>query len=317
MTEVLQTELPQIDPSEITLDNLKAEKFHISEIPYKERQRLKNEAFETLPEDQKATWQKGWKTKEFFLGRNRDGSPAEWKDHVQFEKEIEQNLPMKNERLKHLTKETQEKDAAIQKLQREVEELKNLQKVKIERELKKEKLTLQNKLREAKEIGDIDNYDQARQELNDLEDEEKVYKRVVETPAAPQLRPEVISFEARNSDWYKQDMKMTRYARALSAEVAAEYPNLSLGQQLQMIEDDIKREFPEKFIKKEPPRAPAVEGSGNGGFGNRSNQVTFDNLSEDEQDRIRRMIRSGAIKEKSISEFMKGYNENINKFKKQ
>jgi vacuolar-type H+-ATPase subunit I/STV1 len=307
-TQPMESTTP--DAPEITLENLKAGKFTIKDIPRAEQARLWREEYSTLEDGAKIIADSvGWKTKHFFLGKRQDGTAAEFKDWKEFEKDVKEKLPIANERLKHITKEKLEADEKIAQLEKRIADMTKLQRMQAERELRKDKSSIDAEMQEAFELGDRQKFVAAQERKAQIESEEKILKEFEpqQVRAEPKLSPEVIMFKASNP-WFEQDKVMTRYAKQLDAELGAQYPNMPLSQRFQMVEDEIKVEFADKFHKAAAPQAPAVESGRAAGrlTLDRGGDIDFDQLPEDERNRAERMIKQGIVKSKT--DFMKGFN---------
>ena len=294
---------------EINLDNLRAGKFTIQDIPRPEAARLWREEYASLEEGAKEVADAfGWKPQHFFLGKRRDGTVKEYKDWKEFDKEGREKLPVLNERLKHSTKEKLEADEKIARLETQIANMTKLQRLQAEREIKKDKSSIDAEIREARETGDIERFAAAQERKTQVESEEKVLKEFEPQQAQrPSIKsPEVLLFEASNP-WFRQDKVMTAYARQRSGELAHQFPNATLSQNLQMVEDEMKVEFADKFFKPNNSPAPAVESGRSSGRLTMDNnsEISFDQLPEEERNRVERMVK---LKLTTKADFMKGYN---------
>lgn len=304
------SQAPQIDPADITLDNLREGKFTIKDIPRPEAARLWREEYQGLEDGAKEVADAvGWKPKHFFLGKNRDGTERPYKDWKEFDKDSKEIMPILNERLKNVTKEKLEANAEVERLRAQIESMTKLQRMQAEREIRKDKSSVDSEMQEAFDAGDRKRYVEAQERKAQIENEEKILKEFEPRQAVvPPLHPEVILFKA-NNPWFEKDKKMTHYARSIEGEIAVKYPRASLAQILQMVEDDVKTEFAENFkSEEEAPRTPAVESGRNSGRLNlNQGEISFDRIPAEEQIRAERMIKLGHFKSKA--EFVKEYNQ--------
>ncbi len=306
----------QIAQEEITLDNLKSGKFAITDIPRPERERLWKEEYETLPDGAKQLADAvNWKSKPFFQGKKKDGSDVPFKDWQEFAEDVRTNLPVANERLRHLAqekaKEKLEAEATIQKLQKQIAQMSAMQKMQMEKELRKEKAAVTSEMEEAFEDQDKQKFKDAEKRRADIEIEEKALKQFEEEPEPKvvPIAPEIVFFKA-NNPWFEKDKRMTNYARGLDNELRAQHPTLSLAQRLQMVEDDVKAEFAEKFkIEEETPTAPAVESGRNAGRLSmpRDKELSFGQLPANIQSDIERLVKHGVVASKA--EAVRDYNQ--------
>lgn len=302
-----------ISQEEITLDNLREGKFTIKDIPRPEADRLWKEEYAQLPEGaQQAADAAKWRPKHFFLGKRKDGSEMPFKDWEEFSEDVRTKLPVVNERLKNITKEKLEADAKIEKLERKIAQMTMMQKMQMEKELRKEKAAVNSEIDEAFEDNDKQKFRDAEKRRAEIELEEKTLKQFEEEPEPKvlPLKPEVVMFKANNS-WFEKDRKMTVYAKGVEKEFWQQHPNASLSQILQMVEDDVKAEFADKFkVEEETITPPAVESGRNSGrlsMPNNKGEITFGQLPTQEQADIERLIKHGIIASKA--EAMRDYNK--------
>jgi hypothetical protein len=312
--EATQETSNQVEPREapeINLENLRAGKFTTKDIPRPEAARLWREEYASLEEGAKEVADtQGWKPEHFLKGqKDRDGNPKKFKDWKEFAQETREKLPVLNERLKHSTKEKLEADEKIARLETQIANMSKLQRLQAERELKKDKSSIDQEMQEAFDNGDREKFVAAEKRKAQVESEEKILKEF-EPQQAPRpiiKAPEVLLFEA-NNPWFGQDKVMTAYARQRSGELMSEFPNATLSQNLQMVEDEMKVEFADKFSKSTNSPAPAVESARNSGrltMGSNS-EISFDELPADERGRAEEMIR---LKMTTKADFVKGYND--------
>lgn len=129
---------------------------------------------------------------------------------------------------------------------------------------------LNKKLEDAVVLGDTKTVTQ----LNDQLVEIKLAEQQAKQPAVQaQREPDHLAeFRARNSSWFQNNndaltAAMTAYAFRKAAELDARSPNADPRVSLQMIEDDVKRSFPQYFTttqetKNMDHKKPPVESSG-------------------------------------------------------
>lgn len=235
-------------------------------------QRLES-AYKTLDEDGKLAWAQGWRPKEFFAGKNRDGSEKEWKDAKTFLEQSQKNLPTANNRIKELSKRIEEAEKKAEAAERRAIEN---EKKGYERALAE----LSKKQREAVESGDIDVYDELRsQEQKILEEKYKtveapktnVVEDMVTQPAQqpPELQLSeqeqaiVSNFYAKNA-WMRTDQKLAAYAIQSERQLLEERPYLSLQERLDIVEQEVKDVFHSKFNGNQ---SSTFSESSNQGFG--------------------------------------------------
>ncbi len=299
------------------------QQFHITAIPRVERLRLEAEERETLPEEAKKVWDTtGWKTQPFFIGKKKDGTTIEYRDWKEFAEIGEKVMPIQNERLKHTN---QAQADEIAKLKSDIARMSELQRMQAERNLKKDKAEVENELREYRSIGvageDVDKFAAAQARKVEIELEEKMLKQFEPQQFSMpqhdklQIKAEEIAFKARNP-WFDNDRVMQRYAVGADVELHAANPNLSPAEHFRLLEDEIKREFPDKFKSEGVHAAAAVESgrnSGNAAVTSRAGNIAFEQLPKAEQERADQMIRLKIGGYKTRADFMEKYNKNNKK----
>lgn len=92
---------------------------------------------------------------------------------------------------------------------------------------------------DAVDEGDRDQYINLKKKRDNIVDPEPIAK-------APDKPPEIIEFESDNL-WYKSDNAMTAVAEAESKRLAAQFPSLSVGQNLERTLMAVKTAFPDRF----------------------------------------------------------------------
>lgn len=318
----------QIMPAEITLDNLREGKISVVEIPRSERLKLELEERERLSEENKEdweagmkkAWEEGWKPKHLLIGKRKDGTEIPYKDWKEFLEVGEKIIPVQNERLRN---QNEVKDKEIAQLKRDIARMSELQRMQAERALKKDKAEVESQLREFSEVGisgdEIHKFNSIQARKAEIEQEEKILKEYEpQSYSMPhldrvQVEAEKIAFKARNP-WFDSDRIMQRYAIGVDAQIRAENPNLTPAEHFALVEDEVKREFADKFKSQTNSLPQAVESARSSGnlINPKANYITFDQLPESERTRAEQMIRLKIGGYKSKADFMEKYNK-INK----
>ena len=239
------------------------------------------EAVELSPIQQEAL-SSGWVPKEEFNG---DGE--KWVDAAEFLRRGE------------LFKKIEAQGRELKDVRRALIEMKKLHSSVQEVEYKRALETLKAQKKAALEEGDADAVIAADERIDLVREQQR--KMVVEedTPQAGEEHPEFLEWKSKNS-WYVSSHPMKAFADALGAELANQ--GLTPPQVLKRVEEEVRKEFPNKFQNPRQNRASAVE-SGNvktvSGGGSYS-------LSPDERRVMQTFVRTGVMTEKEyIAELRK------------
>ena len=95
------------------------------------------------------------------------------------------------------------------------------------------------------------------------------------------------------NQWYNTDTRMRNIANAIAAEIATANPGLRPGEVLKRMDDELRKEMPNKFSGKN-----TVDGgdSQNGDNTRRGKTRTFHDLTEDQQGICKRLVKLGTFK---------------------
>jgi hypothetical protein len=306
-------ETPEAEVADISLDAMRQGKIQFNKLPKEEKVRLTREAREELEDEEaKEAWDMGWRSQEFFGGKGKDGSVREFIDHKAFLEKISQNAPVQNERLKTLREREAQKDREMEQLKLEVRKANELAKMNFERSLQNDEQSLDAQIKEAREYGDFERYDTLNAKKLELQSKTLRLKDY-EIPKEPTLSPDVqaeLEIWGSKNTWYEQDLEMQNYAKAQADIIIRAYPNLPLAQRLEKVTTLTKAFFPDRFPQ-EVTRATVLPGKNAGTFSsNKKSELTFSQLSDNEKQQARQMIRSGVFKNET--DFMSGYNKIIN-----
>lgn len=299
-----QTETPELP--EITLENVKEGKIDFHSLPKNEKTRLKSEYLNTVEDDrEKEALLQGHSPKFMFLGKNRDGTDRPWEDHETFLRKIETQEPVKNERLRALTKDKEE-------MQQQIKKLIDLNKAQFQRSLANDELAVEKELHEAEEYADIPRFKQAQEKKTIIEreklrlksfEEENIDVPLPPVPNAPPiLQREVAEFAARNSTIVSTP-DLLAYAKAMDGAYSVTHKDLPLAERLKMVEDATKQAFPSYFP--EHRRSAVDTARSNNTFGSKPKTKSFADLPEIERQQARSLIKHGIFKNEA--DFLKTY----------
>ncbi len=308
MTEELQQELPQevSEQPEATVDALKEGKLDFFKLPKAEKERLNNEVYENLPDDDaKEAWLMGWRPKELFLGKDKEGNPKPWTDYKEFKQRVESIAPIRNERNRALAKERDTYKEQFEALQKQMKALTEINKSKIERDLLNEEKVLERELLEAREYGDFSKYDEINERKRYVETEKLKLKTFEEPPVRPQepvIDNDVQDWAVRNS-WIVRDKTLMEYATIKDQELKLLHPDLPQAERFDMVTEKVREAFP---LRDPSPRRGYEPVKNSAGFSApKPKTLTFDDLPTDEKVGALKLIRMGIWKDKA--EYMKHY----------
>lgn len=172
-----------------------------------------------------------------------------------------------------------------------------------ETEYKRALSALKSQRQEAVSNADGVAFDKIDGEIKQVETAMAQVKEAQNTPIAPepQVPPEFAAWQNRNQ-WYQASSYMRSWADEQGTKLAAQ--GMSPRDVLRKIEDDVKNEFPNKFVNPNKAYAPHVEGSKTTRTGTGGSKDTFE-LSEMERNIMNTLIRNDPktfTKEKYIAE---------------
>ncbi len=318
-TEVLEEEIEETVESESTepehdgptLQAMKDGEIVYSRLDKEDKIRLTREARESLEdEEMKTAWDMGWRSSEFFAGKNRDGSEREFIDHKQFLDKIEKNAPVKNERIRTLRERDAEKDRRIEQLQDEVRKAVEIAKMTQDRFISSDEDRLNAQIQEAKDNLDFDAYEALQAKKLKLEGSKEKLRSYeepkAEEPVQTEVQPEVREWGARNN-WFYTDQPMRDFAIRQEDILRETRPDLDLSERLEIVTQSAKISFPDKF--EEAPRKQLVLPSKNSGNFAKPKAAAkgFSSLPDRERMQANQMIRKGVFKNEA--DFMESYNK--------
>jgi len=266
------------------------------------RKTVLKEAYERLDETGKAAWDANWRDKPFFLGKNRDGSEAEWKSAEEYLNTLK--IPqVKKERENHFIEENR-------RLKQEIDNIKNLTKLNLERNLDQEELAIEAEIARAKESFEFDDYEKAlkkREILKLNKDKAKqFYDAPIERPNSEQeilsSMPEVerqayLDFRTKN-DWFGIDESLSQFATKEFNVI--QQSNMSLKDKLEYVEKRTKAAFPSKFPKKTTSFVQTAPSNSNATFKstvNKANSI-WNGLPDRDKEKVNNLIASGKFTSK-------------------
>ena len=321
METELNKETDTIEEKKESIDEVKEEDKEIKEEETNEpsqkkltlAQRLEN-AYSNLNEEEREAWKQGWRPQEFFVGRNRDGSKKDWIDAKTFLDKSKDNLPVANDRIRELTKKIEELEKHNKRVEAKVEDAE-------QKGYEKALIDLSLKQRQAVELGDTEEFDKLKKEENDLinarffspkieeKKEEGQENKVVENlmhqqpyeksnvplTLSPRDQQILDNWQVKNM-WMRTDPKLAAYAIESEKELLRSKPYLSLEERLNIVEQDVKETFHNKFTPNE--QRPATFDSGiNQGFGGNKKEKDYSDLPANAKANCEKLINMRRISE--------------------
>jgi len=274
------------------------------ELPYSERMELKKAVREKLPEEGKEALDLGWTPKEMFRGKYKDGTDKPWEDAETFLKRVKEEAPVRNERMRKMAQENEEYKKSQQEMQKKIDKMLEINRAQLEKDLLREEAQTSRQLAEAKEISDVDAYEAALSRQK-LVEEQKLQLKTFEEPPLPPKDPEMspaVQDWVSNNAWIVNDPALFGYAQGVDKNLAAQNPNMSQAELLNMVTEEVRRAFP---LKDPTPKQTYKGSSNSASFGSKPKPKTFSDLPPIEQRQAETLIRQGVWKDKA--EFLKTY----------
>ena len=238
----------------------------------------------------------GWKPKDEFKG-----DASQWRDWQDFLNEDLSNAPQLKATVKLLKRRLDQTDRRYKKLESTLDEAKEYFSKAEQRAYDRAVADIKAKQRAAVALADEDAYDEADEELKQLEKDAKAGK----TAKAPEVDPEVTkTFRKweRDNDWYGTNEVMTAAADAIAKKMGSYSDNdMDPDEYLEELTARVKKEFPHKFEL--PKKRSAVEGVGETRA--TKGQKTFDHLPAEAKAQCDRFIAQGLIKDRA--QYVKDY----------
>jgi hypothetical protein len=240
-------------------------------------QQVTEETVEQTPEltpVQQEALSSGWVPKEEF-----NGEQEKWVDAAEFLRRGE------------LFKKIEAQGRELKDVRRALVEMKKLHSSVQEVEYKRALETLKAQKKTALEEGDADAVIAADERIDLVKEQQRQLATVQEDiPQAGEAHPEFVEWTQRNQ-WYTSSTPMKAFADALGQELASQ--GLTPPQVLKRVEEEVRKEFPNKFQNPRQNRASPVE---NGNSRSSSSSSSFQ-LSPDERRVMQTFVRTGAMTE--------------------
>lgn len=232
---------------------------------------------EAKPNYEEAARSKGWRPKEEF-----EGDQSSWVDAEEFIK----REPL-FEKIRSQSKEVRE-------LRKTVESMANHYHKQVEASVKRELTALQNKRRDAIELGDVKKVEEIDQQIEETKQEAAVTAKEEKSEV-----PEEITTWIEENKWYKDNEDMREFAVAYNLQYLKRNPG-QLTESLVKTAEAVKRAFPEEYEKSQggnkkrstPPQVEAPDGAASSG-GKKSYSVS--RLSEEQKLVYKQMVTTHKV----------------------
>lgn len=213
----------------------------------------------------------GWRPKEEFGGSEDDFIDA--KEFVR-RKPLFEKIDAQSRQLKNVTQ--------------GLEALKNHYSKVRETEFNRALQELKSQRKQAMTEGDGDRFEQIDEQIKDVEVQAAEMKQIQSRPLVREevVNPEFQSWKARNS-WYDSTESMRAVADKIGIRLHSE--GVPAAEVLKRVEQEVRKEFPQKFVNPNKAGAPSVESSTTRGGGT-SKRDDFQ-MSEQEEKAMKSLTR--------------------------
>jgi hypothetical protein len=294
------------DPSEPSL----VDKIYTGEIDYKSldkstKNTVLKEAYSRLTEEQQYLWDQGWRAKPFFIGKDKNGNEIVWKNEEEFSRILKRPHVAK-ERESHLIQE-------LKKSKEEIERLKNITKMNMERNLENDEVAINAEIERAKFDLDSEGLEKAIIRKAQLKQNKEQVKQYYEEAPPPsnttnivgQLAPEdsdaLLNFRADNA-WYGNDPVMSQFAYKEFVELNNLAPNKSFSEKLNLVQKRTMAAFPSKFTKSNTNNFMPTTNTTNNApltkFNTNKVEEVYNKLPTRDKERVANLIASGKFSSK-------------------
>lgn len=253
--------------------------------------------YQTLSDNEKEAWDRGWRTGKFFKGRHKDGTPKPHKSAEDFLSMQERETPILNERNRKLAAEKSSLERQMAEMQKQMNVMLSVQKLAYEEKAQNKFQSLEEAEESAILEGDVAKVRAIQKQRLELEKNKISFEEPeVEQPRTQISRDEKVLFDNWTADntWFHQDKVMQAAAAAYFGDLSE---RISLEERLEMVSDEIKSRFGDKLgITK----APKVE-SGARGMSSRK-QYAYGDLPKATRDGCEQLAKKFNFNETQIKQ---------------
>lgn len=187
----------------------------------------------------------GWVPKEEFRG-----PPENWRDAAAFVKRGEEEVPIMRERLRALERKLAEKDTQFTALER-------MTQVALQRQREQIVANYEAAMRGAAEVGDVQRYDQLRNDMAQAvhQHDRRVHEQVEPATRQPQAAPndpELAAWVQQNT-WFTRDPALQHAVIGEARALESQYPGMSVMETIRHAEQAVRRRYADRFGPTTPP----------------------------------------------------------------
>lgn len=236
--------------------------------------------------EQRAT-ELGWVPKEEYTG-----DPQRWKSAEVF---LALDEPIK--RIESQSKELKAVRKALEAMQEHYSKVRETEYTRAIKDLK-------NARKQALVDGDIDKFEALEDQIDSFKEQAKEIKQTAQISIEPEpvVNPEFQSWINKNP-WYESYKHMAAFADDVGMKLHAQ--GVSRNEILRRVEEEVRKEFPNKFRNPNRDSAPAVEGNSSKRGSGVKDSGEFE-LTDQERNIMNTLVRSGTMtKEKYIADLRK------------
>lgn len=190
----------------------------------------------------------GWTPKDQFKG-----DPAMWRTADEFVERGKNMLPIVKDKVKRQERQIAELTRTVQDF---AEHMTKTEQRAYERAL----TTLREQRKEAIAAGDGEAFDKADDAIADLKKEAETKAAKAAPKAEPGDDPEYADWESRNQTWLK-DPKMQAFGESAAAYLRKSGEKATGAEFLELVTQEVKEKFPDKFENPRRAAAASVEGA--------------------------------------------------------
>lgn len=237
---------------------------------------------------------KGWTPEKEWVDAGKD--PAEWRSAREF---LDRGELL--DRIKDQSRELKSLGAIVGQLSEQNKQVYKAGYVKAVSDLKAARINAM-KEGDAEAVGKIeDAIDQAKEAIQKIDQSPTVRQTQVQETEA------FVRFKTDNP-WFMQNETMKKWAFGTGIAYANEHPNATEEQVYRHVEQEVKKEFPDKFQRRAPPSPDGESRRGTTSSSNTKSAGSFEklmaSLPEDQARVARDMVKRGYVtKEKYVQDY--------------
>lgn len=236
----------------------------------------------------------GWRPKEEF-----QGDPARWVDAGEFNRRGREHVPILRDKVKRLETRVSELLDANKQFGEYQKQARDTERKRLQGEID----ALKAQQLAAVTAGDTSAYLQTDQAIKARTE---AMPKEPAAPAQPQdnVAPEIREFIGRH-EWFRKDRTLNAVATAIHGELLDAEPHLTLSENLERVEREVKRRFPEKFGNPNRTRPAIVDGAPAIGPGGKPRTKGYSDLPKEAKDACDKFVRTipGYTREKYVADY--------------